>query len=66
MEKRKLSLQPSEAVVVRAAAQIYAAYISTGRVAEGQEKHWMKRSIQEAYWMAVTADDAIQSDTELS
>lgn len=66
MEPRKLSLQPSEAVVVQAAAQIYGAYITAGKVADGKEKQWMKRAIQEAYWMAITADDAIQSDTELS
>ena len=64
MAKLSLSLQPSESVVVRAAAEIYAAYITVGRVPEGQEKEWMSRSIQEAFWIARTADDAIQSDNE--
>jgi len=62
--KQALSLQPSESVVVRAAADIYAAYIIAGRVPEGDEKKWMERSIQEALWIAVTADDAIVSDNE--
>ena len=64
MAKLALSLQPSESVVVRAAAEIYAAYIIAGRVPEGQEKPWMERSIREAAWIARATDDAIQSDNE--
>ena len=47
------------------AAHIYAAYIAAGRVPEGKEQEWMQRCIQEAFWIARTADEAIQSDTEL-
>jgi len=65
MEKPSLTLQPSEGIVVRAAATIYAAYIAAGRVSEGREKDWMKRSIQEAYWIARTTDDSIRSDDEV-
>jgi hypothetical protein len=65
MGKPVLTLQPSEGIVVRAAATIYAAYITTGRVKEGTEKEWMKRSIDEALWMATTTDEMIQSDNEL-
>jgi len=64
MAKQSLSLQPSEAVVVRAAAAIYSAYLIAGRVPEGEQKKWMDRSIQEAFYIARTADDAIQSDDE--
>ena len=63
-EKRALGLAPSEAVVVRAAAAIFAAYIVAGKVPEGQSEAWMKRSIQEAYFIARTTDDAIVSDNE--
>ena len=66
MAKPKLSLQPSEAVVAAAAANIFAAYISVGRVIEGEEKKWMARSIQEAFLIAQMTDEAIQSDSELS
>ena len=38
MNKPYVSLQPSEAVLVQVAGQIYAAYISAGRVEEGQAK----------------------------
>ena len=65
MAKPKLSLQPSEAVVVQAAATIYAAYLSSGRVTDGQEKSWIERSLHEAIHLARLADDEIQSDTEM-
>jgi len=39
-KKGVLSLELSESVVVRAAADIYAAYIIAGKVEEGQEKDW--------------------------
>jgi hypothetical protein len=64
-DKPKLSLQASEAAVVQAAATIYAAYIINDRVHEGQEAKWMRRSIREAFEIAVATDEAIQSDTEL-
>ena len=44
MPRVTLTLHPSEAVVIRAAAQIYAAYITAGRVKEGSEKEWMQRA----------------------
>jgi hypothetical protein len=65
MAKLTLTLHPSEAVVVRAAAAIYAAYITTGLVKDGSEKEWMQRSLDEALWMARTADDMIHSDNEM-
>ena len=60
-----LSLQHSESVIVAAAAHIFAAYISSSRVAEGEEEAWMQRSIDEAIWIAKKMDDQIQSDDEL-
>ena len=65
MSKPKLSLQPSEGIVVRSAAQIYAAYITVGRVAEGTERDWIQRSIKEAFLIARLTDEAVQSDAEL-
>lgn len=65
MAKISLSLQPSEAVVVRAAATIYAGYTAAGKVADGQEQEWMARAVREAIWIARTADYAIRSDTEM-
>jgi hypothetical protein len=65
MGKPYLSLQPSEGIVVQAASQIYAAYISNGRVEEGQENAWMDRSIAEAIRIARKTDASIQADAEL-
>ena len=65
MKKPSLSLQPSEGIVVRSAAQIYAAYIAAGRVVEGTEREWMERAIREAFLIARLTDEAVQSDTEL-
>ena len=65
MAKVNLSLQPSEVAVAHCASRIYAAYIATGRVTEGHEEEWLKRSIKEATQIAVWVDEAIQSDEEL-
>ena len=65
MAKVSLSLQPSEGIAARMAATIYAAYVTAGRVTAGKEKEWMQRSIDEAIWIARTADDQIQSDHEM-
>ena len=61
-----LSLQHSESVIVAAAANIFAAYISSNRVAEGEEEAWMQRSIDEAIWIATKVDEKVQSDNEMS
>ena len=65
VSKRSLSLQPSEAVVVQAAATIYAAALSSGRVTEGREDEWIRRSINDAFRIASLTDEAIQSDNEM-
>lgn len=62
---KHLKLQKSESVVIEAAAQIYAAYITAGRVVDGEEDKWMSRSIKEALKLAIATDDAIISDDEV-
>ena len=62
---KHLKLQHSESVVLNAAAQIYSAYITAGKVGEGEEDQWMSRSIKEAIRLAVATDDAIVSDDEI-
>ena len=64
MAKMAISLQPSETVLVRVAGNIYSAYIAAGRVPEGKEHEWIQRSIKEAFYLARTTDDAVQSDDE--
>ena len=64
MSKPYISLQPSEAVVFQAAAQMYASYVVAGLVPDGAAEAWMKRAIRDAVMMARSVDDAIQSDDE--
>ena len=65
MAKTYLDLQRSEGIVVQAAAQIYSGYLAGGRVAEGQETEYLKRSIREAIQIAVVTDEAVISDEEI-
>lgn len=65
MAKSYLTLQQSEGIVVRSAAQIYAAYIAAGRVIEGEEQQFMERSIREAIKIAKITDATIISDGEV-
>ena len=62
---KQLKLQQSEAVVVHAASRIYAAYITAGKVQDGKEDEWIKRSIRDAIRMAQATDDAVISDDEV-
>jgi len=64
MSKLYLSLQPSEAVVVQAAAQIFSAYVVSGRAPEGEEETWIRRAVEDAVRIARAVDAAIQSDGE--
>ena len=66
MAKHTLTLQPTEAVIFTASANIYAAYIAAGRVPQGQEQEWIERSIHEALLIAKRIDDSIQSDEEMA
>ncbi len=65
MNKPFIALQPTEGVIVQAAATIYAGYLAAGRVEEGQESAWLKRSIQEAVKIARLTDDNVQADAEV-
>ena len=65
MGKKHFRLQHSESVVVHAASRIYAAYIASGRVADGEESRWMERSIREAMSITQAVDDSIISDEEI-
>ncbi len=65
MEKQVVSLQPSEQGLLAAASRIYAAYIVSGQVAEGQEDGWRARAIREAIWFAQHVDDSVSADDEM-
>lgn len=64
MAKSFITLKPSEQAILGAAATIYAGYISAGRVPEGDEKDWLRRSLSEALGLAKLTDDSVQADGE--
>ena len=66
MDKVYLTLKPSERVVARSAAGIFAAYISVGLVRDGSESEWIERSVREAIEIARLSDSLITSDDEMS
>ena len=66
MSKAYISLQPSEQVLVQAAATIYAGYLTAGRVPEGSESDWIKKSIEDAIRIAKVTDDNVQADAEVA
>ncbi len=65
-EQFYMSLQPSEMAVFRAAATIFAGYITSGRVTDENENEMMRKSIKVAIKMANTIDKAIASDDEMT
>jgi hypothetical protein len=66
MDKVYLTLRPSEQVVTRSAAGIFAAYIAAGLVRDGSESEWIERSVREAIEIARLTDSLIVSDNEMS
>ncbi len=61
-----LTLQATEGYIVMAAAKIYSAYITVGKVESGNEDEWIKRSIQEAIRIARATDNAIIAEGEMT
>lgn len=65
MERTALTLQPSEQAVVAAASRLYAAYVISGQVAEGQEDGWRARAVREAIWIAQRVEESVSADDEI-
>jgi hypothetical protein len=65
MEKKSLTLQPTEQALLAAATRLYAAYVVSGQVAEGQEDGWRARSIRESIWIAQQIEEIILADNEI-
>lgn len=66
MTKINLSLRPTETAVFQAAAAIYAAFVSTGRVPDGEENQWLDRALQQAIKLAQNTDETVVSDGEFN
>jgi len=65
-KKHFFSLQPSEAAIFRAAANIYAGYIVAGQITEDNAAEMMKKAVKASLLMARQVDSIVQSDDELS
>lgn len=63
MSKAYFNLSAGGAEILQAASRIYAAYVRSGRVPEGKEKEWMRRSLKHAMSFAKTIDDLDDSAT---
>ena len=59
-----LQLAATEAALLNAAAQIYAANITAGNVSEDSEARWMKKSIKQAIAMGDAIDEMIKAEDE--
>jgi hypothetical protein len=66
MSQPYISLQPSEMVLVQAAAQIFSAYITSGQCTPETEEEFLKKAIRHAIRIARKTDDAVQADKEVS
>ena len=65
MKPLYLTLQPTEQILVTAAATIYSGYISAGKVEDGREAEMMSRAIKAAIRIAKVTDETVQADREL-
>lgn len=60
-----IQLAATEASILNAAAQIYAARIIAGSVTEGKENSMIRRCIKESVQMASTIDEMIKAEGEM-
>jgi hypothetical protein len=66
MKKKVVSLQPSEIALTQSAAAIYAAYVASGHVREGDEEKFIQRSVQEAIRICDVVEQTVQADGEMA
>jgi|688.fasta_scaffold177742_3 hypothetical protein len=64
MSKTYLKLQQSEGFVIEAAAMIYAAYITSGKLNQENKEAIMKEAIRDALRIALTVDETIIAENE--
>jgi len=63
--QRYFCLQPSEMAVFRAASQIFAAYVSSGKVTEADKSDYYKIAVRDAMRIGAIVEKNVQSDEEL-
>jgi hypothetical protein len=65
-KKHFFSLQPSEAAIFQAAANVYASYVAAGRVTDDNEADMMRKAIGVSVSMARHVEEIVQSDNEIT
>ena len=65
MDKTTITLQPTKQALLAAATRIYAAYVVSGQVADGEEDGWRARSVREAVWIAQQVNEAVLAEDEI-
>lgn len=65
-EQVYLKLHPSEMTVAQAASNIFAAYVASQQVNDGNEDEMISKSIRQAIKIAQEADESVKSDNEMT
>lgn len=65
-KKHFFSLQPSEAAIFQAAANVYASYVAARQVTDDNEADMMRKAIGVSVSMARHVEKIVQSDTEIT
>ncbi len=63
-EEHYVDLQMNERTLVHAASAIYAAYVSSGRIPEGEEKEYLSKSVDEALVIASRIEELVRDAEE--
>ena len=58
-------LEPSEMAIFRSASDIFAAHVVAGNVKDGEEDHYIEKSISASLKICDIVEEKIISDTEL-
>jgi len=63
-EQYYIDLQSNEKAILSSAANIYAAYVNSGKVSSGQEKEFIFKSVDEAIKMAFRIEKLVADAEE--
>jgi hypothetical protein len=65
-EKYHATLQPSETAIFRAAANIFASYVASGKVTDENENEMILKAIKTSITICDIVDKNVRSDEEIS
>ncbi len=65
-EKYHATLQPSETAIFQAAANIFASYVTSGKVTDANENEMILKAIKTSITICSIVDKNVRSDEEIS